>query len=91
MANMRIEMDINKFVAMRIAMAAAHLIKANELFLSSKALLAAVDFSVPANMAALVGVTEAEASALWQLILTAVTNTTTARTDMAKIDQGIEV
>jgi len=89
MANTRIEMDMTKFLSVRIATAAAHAIAANELFISSKAVLDAA--GVAADMAPLVGLTEALAGDLYTVISNAVSNTNTARTEMKKIEAGIEV
>ena len=89
MANTRIEMDLTKFLPVRIATAAAHVIAANELFLSAKAVLDAAGLA--ADMAPLLGLSEALAGDLYTIVSNAVSNTGTARTEMKKIDAGIDV
>ena len=89
MANTRIEMDLTKFLSVRIATAAAHVIKANELFLSAKAIFDAAGTSV--DQAPLTGLSEALATDLYTVVSNACSNTGTARTEMKKIDNGINV
>ena len=89
MANTRIEMDLTKFLSMRIATAAAHVVKANELFTSAKAILDAA--GVATDQAPLTGVTVAQATDLYTVIGNAVSNSATTRTEMRKIDSGIDV
>lgn len=89
MANTRIEMDLTKFLAVRIATAASHVIKANELFASAKAVLDSAGVAV--DQAPLTGLSEAKATELYTVISNAVSNTGTARTEMRKIEAGIDV
>jgi hypothetical protein len=88
MANTRIELDLTKFVSVRIAQATAHAIKANELFISAKALLDSA--GTTADQMPLTGLTEAKAGELYTVIVNAVANSNTLRTEMRKIDQGVE-
>ncbi len=89
MANTRIEMDLTKFLSMRFAMAAAHVIAANELFLSSKAVLDPAGLAD--DQAPLTGLTAAQAENLYTVVSNAASNTSTARTEMKKIDAGVDV
>jgi hypothetical protein len=89
MANTRYELNLNLFLAKRIATAAAHTIKANELFASAK--LALDSANVAADQAVLLGVTEAQAAEVYTLVSGAATNTATARVTMKQIEQGVDV
>lgn len=89
MANTRIEMDLTKFLSMRIATAAAHVIKANELFTASKGILDAAGAS--ADQAPLTGLTEEKAAELYTVVVNGVSNTNAARTEMRKIEAGVDV
>jgi hypothetical protein len=89
MASTRIEMDMTKFLSVRIATAAAHVIKAKDLFTNAKLVLDSA--GVAADQAYLTGLTEAQATALYTVISNAVANVGTAVTEMRKIEAGIEV
>lgn len=86
---MRYEMDLARFLAQRIATAAAHIIRADELMSSAKQVMQSTETT--AEIAALLGLTDAQATAVQTLVNTAVTNLGTARTDMRKIEAGIDV
>ena len=89
MANTRIEMDLTKFLPMRIAKAAAHVIAAKALFDQAKAVLDAA--GVAADQAPLTGLSEANAGLLYTVISNAASNVGTAVTEMRKIDSGVDV
>lgn len=89
MANARIEMDMTRFLSLRIATAAAHVIRAKELFDESKAVLDSAGTAV--EQAPLAGLTEAQAAALYTVVSNAVSNVGTALTEMRKIDMGIDL
>ena len=74
---------------MKIAKAAAHAIKANELFLSAKLVLDAAN--VPADQGVLLGITAENAALLYTLVTGAVSNSNTLRTEMKRIDAGVDV
>lgn len=89
MSNNRVEMEMSKCLSVRIATAAACVIKAEELFKESKAILdSAGSFD---DQAPLTGLTVGKAEELYTIISNACVNVGTAKVEMSKIDQGIEI
>jgi hypothetical protein len=95
MANTRIELDLTKFVSKKIATGVTYMRRGKELFLSAKADLAAVDYTVPENMVPLLGsITPEQATALWTIVNAVTADATTVLTiagHLPKLDQGVEV
>jgi hypothetical protein len=89
MANTRLEMDLTKFIPQQIATAAAHVIRAKELFGSVKSVLDSAGTFV--DQAPLTGLTTEQAEALYTVVSNAVANVGTASTEMPKILMGIEI
>lgn len=89
MANTRIDIDMTKFLSVRIATAAACVIKAHELFSEVKAVLDSA--GIYADQAPLTGLAADKAEALYGVIKNACVNVGSAKTEMCKIDQGIEL
>jgi hypothetical protein len=89
MANTRLELDMTKFISQQIATAAAHVIKAKELFGAVKSVLDSAGSFV--DQSPLTGLTTEQAESLYTVVSNAVFNVGTAATEMPKILMGVEV